>query len=34
MIERAEAEGAVAPGQRIIEPTRGNTGISLAIIAG
>jgi cysteine synthase len=32
MIERAEEEGAIAPGQRILEPTSGNTGISLGLV--
>ena len=33
MIEQAEAEGRLLPGQRIIEPSSGNTGIALAAIA-
>src|SRR5829696_8038265 len=32
LIEAAEAEGAIGPGQTIFEPTSGNTGISLAMI--
>jgi len=32
MIERAEAEGKLIKGKTIIEPTSGNTGISLAMI--
>jgi cysteine synthase len=32
MIERAEEEGAIQPGQIILEPTSGNTGISLGLV--
>ncbi|HEY3484725.1 MAG TPA: pyridoxal-phosphate dependent enzyme, partial [Ilumatobacteraceae bacterium] len=33
MIEQAEKEGVLLPGQTIVEPSSGNTGIALAAIA-
>jgi [CysO sulfur-carrier protein]-thiocarboxylate-dependent cysteine synthase len=33
MIDAAEVAGELAPGRRLLEPTSGNTGISLALVA-
>ena len=33
MVERAEASGDLSPGKTILEPTSGNTGIALAMVA-
>src|SRR5688500_5881348 len=33
MIEAAEASGELQPGGTIVEPTSGNTGVGLAIVA-
>jgi len=33
MVEEAEAQGKLRPGDTIVEPTSGNTGIGLAVVA-
>src|SRR5699024_12535431 len=33
MVEQAEEDGVLKPGDTIIEPTSGNTGIGLALVA-
>ena len=33
MVETAEAEGTLKPGQTILEPSSGNTGVGLAMVA-
>ena len=33
MLEAAEASGELMPGRELLEPTSGNTGISLALLA-
>ena len=32
MVEAAEADGTLRPGQTILEPSSGNTGIGLAVV--
>ncbi len=32
MVEQAEKEGILSPGQRLVEPSSGNTGIGLALV--
>src|SRR3712207_9238075 len=34
MVEAAEADGRLKPGGTLIEPTPGNTGLGLAMVAG
>ena len=33
MVERAEREGEISPGDALVEPTSGNTGIGLSVVA-
>jgi cystathionine beta-synthase len=33
MVEQAEADGKIGPGGTIVEPTSGNTGVGLALVA-
>ena len=33
MVEAAERDGLIGPGGTIVEPTSGNTGVGLAIVA-